>query len=64
MHGFTSTSTRSHATTGPRLPILTWVRIARQRRILATLDDRALADMGLTRQEALAEARRPFWDMG
>ena len=64
MYGFTSTSTRSRLKTGPRLPLVTWIRIARQRRILATLDDRSLADMGLTRQEALAEAHRPFWDMG
>ncbi|MBN8187315.1 MAG: DUF1127 domain-containing protein [Rhodobacteraceae bacterium] len=34
----------------------------RQRRRLAELDDAALRDMGLTRSEALHEARRPVWD--
>jgi len=34
----------------------------RQRRVLETLDDRALEDIGVTRAEAAAEARRPFWD--
>lgn len=37
--------------------------IRRQRRALLGLDDRALADIGLSRQQALAEARRPFWDV-
>lgn len=35
---------------------------ARQRRALARLDDRLLADVGLTRAQALAEAERPAWD--
>ena len=34
----------------------------RQRRKLADLDDAALRDIGLTRSEAEAEARRRFWD--
>jgi uncharacterized protein YjiS (DUF1127 family) len=34
----------------------------RHRRVLAEMDDRMLSDIGLTREEALAEARRPFWD--
>ncbi|SDE19438.1 DUF1127 domain-containing protein [Ruegeria marina] len=34
----------------------------RQRRALANLDDRALEDIGLSRAQADAEARRPFWD--
>lgn len=34
----------------------------KQRRALAALDDSRLADIGLTRQEALAEANRPVWD--
>ncbi|NIR28247.1 MAG: DUF1127 domain-containing protein [Gammaproteobacteria bacterium] len=34
---------------------------ARQRRELAQLDDRMLRDMGLTRSQARAEARKPFW---
>jgi uncharacterized protein YjiS (DUF1127 family) len=42
-----------------------WFRAAaarrRQRRILETLDDRTLRDIGISRSQALAEARKPFW---
>lgn len=34
-----------------------------QRQKLAKLDDEQLADIGLTRAEAVAEARRPLWDV-
>ena len=34
----------------------------RQRRHLQQLDDAALKDIGITRSDAMAEARRPFWD--
>ncbi|MCO8145698.1 DUF1127 domain-containing protein [Rhodovulum tesquicola] len=37
--------------------------VARQRHRLAELDDTLLRDIGLTRDEALAEARRPVWDV-
>jgi uncharacterized protein YjiS (DUF1127 family) len=33
----------------------------RQRRILLELDDRLLSDIGLTRDQAEQEARKPFW---
>jgi uncharacterized protein YjiS (DUF1127 family) len=33
----------------------------RERRILATLDDRMLRDIGVSRSQALAEARKPCW---
>ena len=33
----------------------------RQRRALAQLDDRLLQDIGVTRQQALRESRKPFW---
>ena len=33
-----------------------------QRKRLATLDDAALCDMGLTRAQAEAEAARPLWN--
>ena len=52
-----------------RLPALSpirrlrqWSSLSRQRAALATLDDAALRDLGLTRAEARAEAARPFWD--
>lgn len=35
----------------------------RQRRALAQLDDTRLDDLGLTRSDAEAEARRPVWDV-
>ena len=38
------------------------ISLARQRRALARLDPALLADIGLTRDEALAEASRPVWD--
>ena len=34
----------------------------RSRRALAALDEAALKDVGLTRDEAQREATRPFWD--
>ena len=34
---------------------------ARQRGFLKDLDDRQLKDLGLTREQALREARKPFW---
>jgi uncharacterized protein YjiS (DUF1127 family) len=41
-----------------------WVRCSarsRQRQALAQLDDRLLEDIGVTRQQAIAEAAKPFW---
>jgi uncharacterized protein YjiS (DUF1127 family) len=32
-----------------------------QRRVLMELDERMLADIGITRSQAQAEARKPFW---
>jgi uncharacterized protein YjiS (DUF1127 family) len=34
-----------------------------QRRVLLTLDDRMLADIGVTRWEVKVEAAKPFWQM-
>lgn len=34
---------------------------SRQREALSSLDDRLLADIGVTRQQANAEAAKPFW---
>lgn len=36
--------------------------LRRQRCRLANLDDRALADIGITREQAQSEASRPIWD--
>jgi len=55
-----------------RAPVLPWHRRAwracaqamvrrRERRALGALDDRQLADVGLTRAQAQREARKPFW---
>ena len=41
--------------------LLLWHDRARQRRRLGELDARLLADMGLSRSQALAEAGKPFW---
>jgi uncharacterized protein YjiS (DUF1127 family) len=41
--------------------LATWIERARQRRALATLDDRMLRDIGVTRVEAARECERPFW---
>ncbi len=41
--------------------ILVWLTLVRTRRMLATLDDRMLQDLGLDRATAAEEARKPFW---
>ncbi|WP_420584594.1 DUF1127 domain-containing protein [Ruegeria sp.] len=38
------------------------ISLRRQRRTLARLDDRALKDVGITREQAEAEAARSIWD--
>lgn len=38
-----------------------WEQRWSQRRALAELDDRALADIGVSRSEAAAEVAKPFW---
>lgn len=42
--------------------LLAVVSLYRQRRTLAQLSDAALADIGVTRTQADAEAARPVWD--
>jgi uncharacterized protein YjiS (DUF1127 family) len=41
--------------------VLSWQSRAEERYQLAELDDRALKDLGISRSEALAESRKPFW---
>ncbi len=38
-----------------------WRQRASDRRHLSELDDHVLADLGLTRQEVIDEAAKPFW---
>ena len=40
-----------------------WIALRRQRRQLAELEDHQLADIGVSRAEAKAEAARPAWDV-
>jgi len=47
----------------PALRLTDLLALSRQRRALADLDPHVLADIGLTRDEALTEARRPIWDV-
>ncbi|MCE8009348.1 DUF1127 domain-containing protein [Aestuariivita sp.] len=46
-----------------RIGLSTVLAAWRSRQQLKVLDDRALADIGLTRSEAQAEASRPIWDV-
>ena len=41
--------------------VIDWQERARQRAMLARLDDHLLRDLGLTRAEALREYEKPFW---
>ncbi|MCY1285304.1 hypothetical protein D9M68_377300 [compost metagenome] len=38
-----------------------WAQRVRTRRQLAQLDERLLADVGISRSERSAELRKPFW---
>lgn len=57
---------RPHSRTraqGRRIPLREILAIWRQRRALAHLDDSRLDDIGISRDEAQQEARRPVWDV-
>jgi uncharacterized protein YjiS (DUF1127 family) len=41
--------------------VLAWQERARQRRLLALMDDRLLRDIGISRAEIAREAEKPFW---
>ena len=55
----------SHEWSLSRLPktLTVWMARSDQRKALRELaqDGRVLADLGLTRQQALSEAAKPFW---
>lgn len=53
----------AHASAGIFARLAALFGIAEQRHRLAHLDDAALNDIGITRAQALAESRRPMWDM-
>jgi uncharacterized protein YjiS (DUF1127 family) len=44
-----------------RAVLLTWIARARERNALSDLDDRLLDDVGLSREAAEREWRKPFW---
>ena len=50
-----------NTTASGRSTIAGWIERRAQRRALANLDDRLLNDIGKTRAEANAEAKKPFW---
>ena len=41
--------------------VVLWQRRASDRTLLASLDDRLLQDMGLSRADAASESTKPFW---
>ncbi len=54
---------RAPGTPGLLARIRLALMLARQRRALLHLDDTMLRDIGLSRDAAEAEARRPIWDV-
>ena len=46
-----------------RVSLLNMLALYRQRRDLSRLDHDALCDLGISREDALREARRPIWDV-
>jgi len=45
------------------LPLGQWIRVARERRMLAGLNEQQLRDIGIDAATAAKEATRPFWDV-
>jgi uncharacterized protein YjiS (DUF1127 family) len=41
--------------------VVLWLERGRSRRVLATLDDHQLRDIGVTRAQARLESAKPFW---
>lgn len=61
----TRSVTRAESPARPSILRRIWraIEVRRQRDDLSKLDDRALADIGVTRHEANKEANRPVWDL-
>lgn len=55
--GFAASGTRRGLIARLKMASSLW----RQRQHLARLDDRALSDLGLTRQDVARELSQPFW---
>ena len=47
----------------PLRTIMTAIKVQRERNALMRMEDHELADIGLTREEAMREAARPIWDL-
>ncbi len=45
------------------LPLGQWIRVSRERRSLAGLNERQLRDIGIDAATAAEEASRRFWDV-
>lgn len=45
----------------PLVFLMEWQARAEERYTLAEMDERLLRDMGIRREEAVAESRKPFW---
>jgi uncharacterized protein YjiS (DUF1127 family) len=43
--------------------VATWVQRSRERHELQTLDDHALSDLGLSREQVMHEIEKPFWQI-
>ncbi len=56
-----NTAPRGFSFTAVLNRVLDLAELARQRRALAALDARALEDMGISYEQAAAEAAKPFW---
>jgi len=41
--------------------LMTWIERARSRRVLGSLDDRMLSDIGMDRGDVQSEIAKPFW---
>jgi len=45
------------------LPLGQWIRVSRERRSLAGLNEHQLRDIGIDTATASEESSRPFWDV-